>query len=427
MVKNSIRTLRVGITAREKPKGSGRWRLFHNKAGRTREIPGLSFKTKQAAEDTAEKLRARLALGLSLQEQRASTKAFDYYALRWLERVKRQVKDNTWRRSYRPAILHHVIPYFGSRPIDDVRPADVRAFLDACAEKGLHDRSIAKLRMLLAAIFRSAEEEELVERNPVELVRLRARKRTAKKSFNTLTMKELHYLLDTIHEHFPEWMAFFTIMAYTGVRLSEARGLKWGSVHFGRDVDDPKRYIIVRETLTGTSLADDVTKTGKERRADLNLEARQALIGHHVAEMAAGRGRAQDYVFCRPSGTPIPEGLPAKILTKACTLAGLGRITPGDFRHTYISVMLYELEEDLLYVIEQVGHSSVKMILDHYGHPERYHRPEKVDRMGRKLATHRPSQAIDSATTEEIRRYTPSDASCTSAAPRETSMRRTRA
>ena len=427
MVKNAIRAPGMGITAREKPKNSGRWRLFYNKAGRTREIPGFSFRTEAAAEETAETLRARLALGLSLQERRASTKAFDHYALQWLERVKRRVKDNTWRRSYRPAILHHVIPYFGSRPIDDVRPTDVRAFLDACAEKGLHERSVAKLRMLLAAIFRSAEEEELVERNPVDLVRLRARKRTAKKSFNTLTMTELHHLLDTIHEHSPEWMAFFTVMAYTGIRLSEARGLKWGSVQFGRDADDPKRHIIVRETLTGTSLADDVTKTGKERRADLNLEARQALLNHHVAEMAAGRGQAQDYVFCRPSGIPIPEGLPAKILTKACTLAGLGRITPGDFRHTYISVMLYELEEDLLYVIDQVGHSGVKMILDFYGHPERYHRPEKVDRMGRKPATHRLSPAIDSVTTEEIRRQTPRDALCTSAAPRETSMRRTRA
>ena len=400
----------MGITVREKPKSSGRWRLFYNRGGRTQELKGATFSSREAADEAAEKLRARLALGLSLQERRASAQAFDRYALRWLERVKRRVKDNTWRRSYRPAILHHAIPYFGSRSIDDVRPTDVRAFLDACAEKGLHERSVAKLRMLLAAIFRSAEEEELVERSPVELVRLRARKRTAKKSFNTLTMKELHHLLDTIHEHFPEWVAFFTVMAYTGVRLSEARGLKWGSVHFGRNADDPKRCIIVRDTLTSTSLADDVTKTGKERRADLNLEARQALLDHHVAEMAEGRGQAQDYVFCRSSGAPLPEGLPTKFLTKACTLAGLERITPSDFRHTYISVMLYELEEDLLYVIEQVGHSSVKMVLDHYGHPERYHRPEKVDRMGRKPATYRPPQAIDSVTTEEIRRYTPSDA-----------------
>jgi len=99
MVKNAIRTSAVGITTREKPKGSGRWRLFFNKSGRTREIPGFTFKTEAAAEETAEKLRARLALGLSLQERRASTQAFDHYALRWLERVKRRVKDNTWRRS----------------------------------------------------------------------------------------------------------------------------------------------------------------------------------------------------------------------------------------------------------------------------------------------------------------------------------------
>ena len=403
MAQHTIGKSSMGITTREKPKGSGRWRLFYNKGGRTREIPGFTFKTKKAAEETAEKLRARLALGLSVPDRSAGAHPFDSYAHAWLERVKRQVKDNTWRRSYRPAIIHHAVGYFGSRPLGDIRPTDVRAFLDACTDKGLHERSVAKLRMLLAAIFRSAEEEEIIERNPVSLVRLRPRKRSVKKRFNTLTLEELHRLLETIQEHFPDWCAFFTVLAYTGLRLSEMRGLRWSSVQFGEGADDPRRYIHVRETVTGPSLADDVTKTGKERRADLNVEARQALLDHHVGELAEGRGSASDYVFCRPSGEPLRERHASEILTKACRVAGLNRVTPGDLRHTYITVMLYELEEDLLYVIEQVGHSSVQMVLQHYGHPERYHRPEKVDRMAPGPATDRPSPATDSATAQEIR------------------------
>jgi integrase len=238
-----------------------------------------------------------------------------------------------------------------------------------------------KMRMLLAAIFRSAEEEELVERNPVDLVRLPKRKRHGKKQFNALTLEELHRLLKNVHEQFPEWYTFFVVLAYTGLRLSEIRGLKWGSVQFGEGVEDSKRYITVREAVTGPSLADDVTKTGRERRVDLNTEALQALLDHHVEELAEGRGGAGEYVFCSPAGVQLWEGYPSRILTKACALAGLKRVTPGDLRYTYITIMLYELEEDLLYVIEQVGHSSIQMILNQYGHPERYHRPEKVGRM----------------------------------------------
>jgi len=392
MDKRPVGTPSMGITAREKPKGSGRWRLFYNKGGRTREIPGFTFKTRQAAEETAEKLRARLSLGLPLHDQGQDTPSIDQYALGWLERMKLQVKANTLK-TYGIAVRRHIISYFGSRPINEIGPADVRAFLDHLAESGLTEKTVQNVRVTLSSIFRSALEEERVERNPVSLVRLRSSRRRRKKQFNALTLEELHRLLDTVRAHYPEWGAFFTVLSYTGLRLSEIRGLRWASVNLGDSPKDPRRFLLIRETVTGTDLVDDVTKTGRERRVDLNTEARQALLDHHVAELEAGRGRPTGFVFCRPQGDPIAIDQPNEILTKACALAGLNRITAGDLRHTYITVMLYELEEDLLYLLEQVGHSSVQMVLQHYGHPERYHRPEKVDKMAPRPATDRPSSA----------------------------------
>jgi len=403
MDKQTLRTPGMGITAREKPKGSGRWRLFYNKGGRTREIPGFTFKTKHAAEDTAEKLRARLSLGLSIHDLSKDAPPLNIYALSWLDRVKRQVKATTWKGDYGIAINRHIVPYFGSRPINEIRPADIRAFLDYLAEKGLAEKTVKNIRVVLSSIFRSALEEERVDRNPVQMVRHRMSRRQRKKQFNTLTLEEVHRLLDTIQAHYPGWSAFFTVLGFTGLRLSEIRGLRWSSVHLGHSAEDPRRFLNVRETITGHDLVDDVTKTGRQRRVDLNTEARQALLDHHVEEISKGRGRPDDLVFCKPSGAPISKRHPNVALEKACELAGLQRITAGDLRHTYITLMLYELEEDLLYVIEQVGHSSVKMVLDHYGHPERYHRPEKVDRLVRKPATDRPSPAISSLSSWKIR------------------------
>ncbi|MCH7922564.1 MAG: site-specific integrase [Nitrospinae bacterium] len=261
------------------------------------------------------------------------------------------------------------------------------------------EKTIQNVRTTLSSIFRSALEEERVERNPVSLVRIRSSRRRRKKQFNTLTLEELHRLLDTVRAHYPEWGAFFTVLAYTGLRLSEIRGLRWASVNLGDSAKDPRRFLLIRETVTGINLVDDVTKTGRERRVDLNIEARQALLDHHIAELEAGRGRSTGFVFCRLRGGPIAIDQPNEVLTKACALAGLNRITAGDLRHTYITIMLYELEEDLLYLLEQVGHATIQMVLQHYGHPERYHRPEKVDKMAPKPATDRPSPATPPVST----------------------------
>jgi len=126
----------MGITTREKPKGSGRWRLFYNKGGRTREMPGFTFKTEAAAKETAEKLRARLSLGLSIHDLSKDAPSIDQYALGWLERMKRQVKANTLK-TYSIAVRRQIIPYFRSRAINEIRPADVRAFIDHLAESGV--------------------------------------------------------------------------------------------------------------------------------------------------------------------------------------------------------------------------------------------------------------------------------------------------
>ena len=403
MASSSMRTENMGITVREKPKGSGRWRVFLNRGGRTREIPGFTFKTEQAAEETAEKLRARLSLGLTIQDLSKDAPPLNLYAFNWLDRARGRVKENTWRSAYRGAINHHIVPYFGNKPISEVRPADVRAFLDGLATKGLSPKSITNIRGVLCSIFRSAIEDELVGRSPADVVRVRKPRQSRKKRYNTLDLSELHALLKTIQEHYPKWYAFAVVLAYTGMRLSEMRGLRWGSVHLGPDRASQRRYLVVRETVTGPALVDDFTKTGMDRNVDLNVEARQALLDHHVGELGEGRGRATDYVFCRDDGRSLREGHAAEILTKACALAGLKRVTPLDLRHTYITIMIYELDEDVMYVIDQAGHTSVQMVLKHYGHPERYHRPEKVDKMAPRPATDRPSPATGSVTTQGIR------------------------
>lgn len=40
-----------------------------------------------------------------------------------------------------------------------------------------------------------------------------------------------------------------------------------------------------------------------------------------------------------------------------------------DLRHSYASIQLYEHHAPIQYVSEQLGHASIKMTVDTYGHP----------------------------------------------------------
>jgi integrase len=49
-----------------------------------------------------------------------------------------------------------------------------------------------------------------------------------------LTIEEFDRLEEATRQHNPELAAFFTLLAYTGLRLSEGLGLKWADVDLGR-------------------------------------------------------------------------------------------------------------------------------------------------------------------------------------------------
>jgi len=158
MAGSSMRTENMGITVREKPKGSGRWRLFYNKGGRTREMPGFTFKTKKAAEETAEKLRARLSLGLTIQDLSKDAPPLNLYAFNWLDRIEKEraVKANSLIAAYEPAVRLHIAPFFGSRPINEIKPADVRAFWASIIEKGLSEKTARNVIIFTSLILFSS-------------------------------------------------------------------------------------------------------------------------------------------------------------------------------------------------------------------------------------------------------------------------------
>ena len=113
-------------------------------------------------------------------------------------------------------------------------------------------------------------------------------------------------------------------------------------------------------------------KNGKIRRVDMSGHLAETL--HHLRAARAkealtrGWGAIPDWVFCNEEGKPLwKSDFERRIFHRVLAKAGLRRVRFHDLRHTFAS-RLIQNGESLAYVRDQMGHHSIKVTVDIYGH-----------------------------------------------------------
>jgi integrase len=75
----------------------------------------------------------------------------------------------------------------------------------------------------------------------------------------------------------------------------------------------------------------------------------------------------QGWLFQSPAGTQVDPSNLRKLFNRLLTDAKLRRVRFHDLRHSFASLLLQN-GESLTYVKEQMGHSSINVAVDIYGH-----------------------------------------------------------
>ena len=183
----------------------------------------------------------------------------------------------------------------------------------------------------------------------------------------TLTREQAQQLLETLKEHRHE--SLYLLMLSTGMRRGEALGLKWEDLNPATGVVRIKRNL-KRE---GGRIVTADTKTLRSRRAvNLPIPVLEALQRNRVLQDAerADLGDAwieSGFIFTTSIGTPIDPRNLYREFTQICERAGLGHWHPHELRHSAASLMLASGVK-LQVVSEVLGHSSIRMTADIYGH-----------------------------------------------------------
>jgi integrase len=152
---------------------------------------------------------------------------------------------------------------------------------------------------------------------------------------------------------------YILIMGNTGIRIGEARRLRWRDVSTTRTLTDEVRAILSVRGKTGER--EVVCNRGVERY----LEEVRSFRANETDETPSEEG----YVFCHPSGAPVGsfKGGFQRVLKEAGVLFasdGKKRV-PYSLRHTYATMRLAE-GVSVFQLAANMG-TSVEMLEDFYG------------------------------------------------------------
>lgn len=170
------------------------------------------------------------------------------YLLEWLENVKTDVDDGTWR-SYN-MIITGFLAHLGARAdkqIEDIAPADVRQWRDKLKAKGLSAPTVNGHLKVLRIPFKAAHDLGYIPVNvcgPKAVTPIRDDAEDVEK--DVFTPEQVGALLNAAPTE--DWRGLVLCGYFTGLRLSDCSELRWTSV------DMTKQIMTVKARKTGTKV-----------------------------------------------------------------------------------------------------------------------------------------------------------------------------
>jgi integrase len=335
----------------------------------------VSSKRRPEVVKQLKELRRKIDDGQLLKEDGvALSELFD----RWFNDVMRhQIAPSTFS-NYQTVVRMHILPILGRKKLAELTVSDVDKLLSLKTDSGLSPSTVRRIRAVLAQCLDQAIRWELVHRNVATLSRS---PKMVRHEGRTLSPEQARRLLESLRGHHSE--ALYALMLSTGLRRGEALGLRWS------DFDRATGVLRVSRQLKreGSRLVTTDTKTSLSRRAvNLPVPMLKTLLDHEVRQ-GAQRGHLgtswidSGFIFTSSIGTPIDPRNLYREFQKVCRSAGLGDWHPHELRHSAASLMLAQGVK--IQVVSQVlGHSSIRMTADVYGHLLDPDRQEAAQAMG---------------------------------------------
>jgi integrase len=336
-------------------------------------------------------------------------KRFRDFAAEWLrDYAQPHVSARTFE-AYEGALRNHLVPHFGDRLLTEITRKGIDAFVADWAAGGpwyqervraarqleaeRHSATLERVRVEEAAraeaearepryiapddvprravrignapgtisnaltpfreMLGHAVEWGYLSANPAAGVK---RPRVPRQEMHVLGVDEVGRMLEAADD---EWRTLLLCAVTTGLRQGELLALRWG------DVDWNSGRLWVRRSVDRRGRFKETKTAGSVRAVAITPTLAAALRRHQLASPFSAEN---ELVFPSKTGGPLDGGnVRRRAFARALRRAGLPQIRFHDLRHSYASLLIAQGEHPKL-IAEQLGHASVQITLDRYGH-----------------------------------------------------------
>jgi len=233
---------------------------------------------------------------------------------------------------------------FGDMPINSIKSSTLLAWQNS---SNFAPKTIMNYRSTLNVILKMAYHDEIINRNPLEVVKAPRKKQVVVKTFS---MVEVRLLLSESKGQFKNILQF---NFFQGLRGSELIALKW------KDIDFKNNTIRIATRIRAGEV--DQTKSKRVRVIDLLPHARKALTYQYQED-----SKEDDYIFKTQYNKPYktPETLTVQ-LKRLCANLNIEERTFHDTRKT-CNTIYKQLNFNNDWILHQIGHLDDTVNHEHY-------------------------------------------------------------
>lgn len=291
----------------------------------------------------------------------------------WFEVYSKPFIKQSTAVSYECYIRKHIVPVLGDITLSEMNLKVLQTFFNEEMKK-YSPKTICNLRMMFHAALKTACQNELIEKNYIEFVKIPTVCTPDMRVFTIAEQKKLTDELKRTDEPFA--FGIFLCLA-TGIRIGELCGLQW------KHIDFENRNLMIRQTVqrlpklnyngigNKTEIVIGSPKSSASKR-DIPLEEKiieKLLEYKKTVEQLYGKCSSfpDEFLFSSKHGKTSEPRTIQDSFKRIISKAGIADANFHALRHTFATRAL-EAGVDFKTLSIILGHSDINVTMNRYAH-----------------------------------------------------------